>query len=73
MTLEVRKNIGYLYPMKRTRTPREKVQKLTPTQNLLHWIGFFVGATIVILFTAYSFFSSIRPGFMLNSAPQETL
>lgn len=39
----------------------------------MHWIGFFVGAGIVILFTAYGFFLSLKPPFMLNSAPEETL
>lgn len=59
--------------MKRNKFPKEKVKKLTPRQTLLHWIGFFVGAGVVILFTAYGFFLSLKPPFMLNSAPEETL
>ena len=59
--------------MKRIKLPREKVQKLTPRQTVLHWVGFFVGASIVIVFTAYGFFLSLKPPFMLNSAPEETL
>lgn len=66
-------NIGYLYLMKRNKPAKEITRKLTPKQALLHWIGFFIGAGIVIFFTAYGFFISLKPPFMLNSAPEETL